>query len=142
MKTPITKQKVRTFDAELPFLASEAAFELDNYLVGKPASFGKTVVLLGYLQNSIEQHGQGAIRPLTDAASAAMMFDAMNDSDVSNEIFTKLDVISQAIADVPAGKRTAERHEFEKIRDFFIALSDRALSASNIYEAPTHPYRS
>jgi len=141
--TTTNTRKLRAFDADLPFLASEAAFEIDNFLVGKETTFEKAPLLLKCLENSFALEGEG-IRPLTDSASAALMFDALSDCETTRELLTEFDVIRQALRDVQSGAKPVQgQDKLEKIRDFFIALSNRALAASRMYDTQSaHPYRS
>jgi len=152
MSTTTTKNRkmtlLRVLDPDLPYLASEAAIELDNLLLGRKSNLKSVHILAERIGNSFEiDRSNGATRPLMDPATLTVLGDAINESQSQPIVIKFEDLIKKAssIADELLKNTNLKdnRKELEWARAFCVALS--RLSAAyhkSVFDLrPPHPFR-
>lgn len=137
-------QGLRALDPELPFLASEAAVDLDNLLANRARDFSAIQRLADRLKISVENSSSESARVM-DPATLNLLDTAM----VQSRAFASgkvADVLSQAakiagnLAAVDSSQNPAE---LEQARDFCVALSQAAASYRRSISdlRQSHPFR-
>ncbi|MBA7515519.1 hypothetical protein ES705_07561 [subsurface metagenome] len=152
MSTTITKNRkitsLRVLDPDLPYLASEAAIEYDNLLLGRKSNFKSVYILAERIRNSFEiDRGNGATRSLMDPATLTVLGEAINESQDQPKVNKLADLIKKAfsIADELLKNTNLKdnREELEWARTFCLALSRLAAAYhKSIFDLrPQHPFR-
>jgi hypothetical protein len=143
----MAEQVFRALNPDLPFLASEAAVDIDNILAGGARELGKIRELVELLNTSvnpaseesvpISQLDPGTLTVLGEAVTAAVRNGTFQE--VSDLIRETAKIVSSLECDEPE----TNRMELEKAREFCLALSRAALAyRMSIYEwRPPHPFR-
>jgi hypothetical protein len=140
-------KKLQVLDPELPFLASDAAIELDNALSGIRSEF-QAVKRIGRLLQSSFTVVDCASQPrsLVDPATLTVLGDAINQTPKGQRVTTMEELIKEAcsIANQLTDPEDDESEDQIKwARDFCVALSRKTIAyRSSIHSAgPQHPYR-
>ncbi|RJR46232.1 MAG: hypothetical protein C4576_11115 [Desulfobacteraceae bacterium] len=137
---------LHALDPDLPFLASEAAVDLDNLLSDRSRELTAIRQLAEQLKNSISLSMPSQPRALMDPATLTIVGDAMlqvveekRDSKIENLLALAAVMAEHLLSDDPAKNRKG----LEQARDFCVALS----RAATIYRKsildlrPQHPFR-
>jgi hypothetical protein len=142
-----SRKGLRVLDLELPFLASEAAIDIDNLLSNRSREFTAIRQLADQLRNSIEISATGEPpRSLMDPATLTILGEAVARS--AGEGYSKKveDLLSAAVkisGELSSDDPTKDRKELERARDFCVALSTAVVayhkSISDL--SPQHPFR-
>ena len=152
MATPSTeineREQLRVVDPDLPFLASRAAIELDNLLLGRSKTLISVIALATRLRNSFRLDANGGSpRSLVDPATLTVLGEAINRSTVHPPLTSVEDLIKKAcaIAD-DLTKKTDPKDDRESLiwaRAFCVALSHLASAYhKSIFDLrPPHPFR-
>jgi len=141
-----TGRELRVLDPDLPFLASEAAVDIDNLIANKSEDLEAIRQLGKRLRNSMDEGTTGApMRSLMDPATLSVLGEAVAGSE-RNELHKIGDLLLRAsrIADVLSLDNPKENiGELVKARDFCIAFSKAALAyRRSIRElSSSHPFR-
>lgn len=140
-------QGLRVLDPDLPFLASEAAVDLDNLLSGRSIELSAIRQLAVRLKNSIEVNPiGGGPRSLMDPATLTVLGEAVVLVAVPSSSTKVEDVLSQVmkIADELTTVDTQQNQkDIEQARDFCVALSKTAASYRMTFRdlRLPHPFR-
>ncbi|MEW6236897.1 MAG: hypothetical protein AB1656_16055 [Candidatus Omnitrophota bacterium] len=154
MTSPITlipnDQKLSALDHDLPFLASEAAIDIDNLLANRGSDLTAIRLLSERLKNSIklETHDDAPCS-LMDRATLIVLGEAIAKSSKNYkaplqipQLLKEADGIANSLSkDNP----TENQKELEAARDFCVALSRAAIAfQQSIFDLdiPPHPFRS
>lgn len=137
---------LHALDPDLPFIASEAAIELDCLLAGKPLDMSAVRTLSERLHNSLTRaHQDGGIHSLMDPATVSVLGEGVNQSGgpqvtTVDELIEKASAIADILAK-PDPKTDRERVTW--VRAFCVGLSKSAAAyRKSIYDLrPSHPYR-
>lgn len=152
MSTKATKNKkktpLRVLDPNLPFLASTAAIELDNLLLGRKTNLKPVYILQGMLKDSFEiDRENGATRSLMDPSTLTVLGEAINTSQDQRRVTKIEDLIATAssIAN-DLSRRTNTKNNRERLewaRAFCVSLSRlTAAYHKSIFDLrPQHPFR-
>ncbi len=149
MSKLISKNALKISDPDLPFLASEAAIDIDNMLTKNSYDFNAIHLLAERLKNSIQFDAPNASsHSLMDPATLSVLGEAVAKSTRKTNNSHKIDnLLKEAakIADLLSKETPIEdREELEKVREFCVALSRAALayrkSIRDIITRP-HPFR-
>jgi|SRR5665213_562833 len=150
MSSGIASQRnhgLRALDADLPFLASEVAVDLDNLLANRSKELNAIHRLAARLKNSIEFSASGGPpRSLMDPATLTVLGEAMTQGSTGSSSAKIDDVLSEAakIGKVLETVDSAQnRKDLERARDFCVALSKAAASYRRAIRdlRPPHPFR-
>jgi hypothetical protein len=138
------RDKLR-LDSNLSSLASTAAIEFDNLLLGKESDLQAATTLAERLRNSFEpNNGVGTPKSLMDPATLTILGEAAIKSNFQPNIVDVSDLISHAlsIADNLTDKEQDE-DRLKWARTFCLALSKCAEAyRRSIYDLrPSHPFR-
>jgi len=145
MSQTLTQQPLHVLDADLPYIASEAAVEIDNLIAGhseEPTAFKDLVRRLD------RSFGDSALseepRYMVDAGTLTVVDEAIRRAG-GGATPNLSDVVKRAveIAALPDPQSAEHRGDFEWALDFCLALS-RAAAAyrRSIYDLqPKHPFR-
>jgi hypothetical protein len=123
-----SNQGLYALDPNLPFLASEAAVDIDNLLFDRPPrDLTAMRRLAGRLNNSVEKGTPGgALRSLMDPVTLTVLGEAMENAGRSQSLQTVEDLLGEAdkIA-VTLSKEDPKENsqELEQARDFCVSLS-------------------
>ena len=137
---------LQALDPDLPFLASEAAIDLDNLLSNKSKELTAIRRLAEQLKNSIHLSESGSCpRSLMDPATLTVLGEAVLQVAGKNRHSKIEDLLTQAalITEVLSNEDPENRDNLEKARDFCVALS----RAATVYRKsildlrPQHPFR-
>lgn len=138
---------LRVYDYDLPFLATEAAIDIDNLLSSRSKDLTAIRLLAEKLRNSIEISSTGEpLRSLMDPATFSIFGEAVARS--AGEEYSKRaeDLIAAAakISDeLSSEDPTLNTKALERARDFCVALSTAVVayhkSISDLN--PQHPFR-
>ena len=134
-------------DPDLPFLASEAAVDIDNLLAQRREDFTAIHRLARRLRNSIESGTAGGPpRSLMDPATLTVLGEAISQSGGTSASPRIADLLAHAeyIANALSHESLSlDKKELERVRDFCIALSDAAAAyRKSIHDLrPSHPFR-
>ena len=145
----ISKQaSLHVIDPDLPFLASEAAIELVNLLLGRKSDLKSVSILAEKLRNSVEiDKTNGEIHSLMDPTTVIILAEAINKSQAQPTITKVEELIKKAcsIADDLSNNTDPKdnRNRLEWARDFCVALSRlTAAYHKSIFDLrPPHPFR-
>jgi hypothetical protein len=125
-------------DPSLSYLASEAAFELDNILIGEISNEPVAVKLLAQrLQNSTEAIGAGDTRQsLMDPTTISVFSNAIAASGLARvstleDLAAKAWKISQDLEHSSKEVQT-ERQSIERLRNFCVFLADSAVAQERL----------
>ncbi|MEW6113954.1 MAG: hypothetical protein AB1664_17605 [Thermodesulfobacteriota bacterium] len=138
-------QELRVLDADLPFLAVEAAIDIDNLLSGRSKDMQARLKLAHQLRNSVDRPN-GTPRSLMDAATLTVLGEALAQAVVTetlekvDDLLLKAEQISQALGSEDPAQN---REELQEAKEFCLALS-RAVAAhhKSISDLrPSHPLR-
>jgi len=141
------KQGFRALDADLPFLASEVAIDIDNILKGKAKEQSAMRLLAEKLSGAIETDTQGTpLRSRMDMATLGVMGEAFSESfnmqskQNINDLLAKAGQIIKILMDNNPGTNPSE---LKKAHSFCIALSRASAAYSeSIRDLRTaHPNR-
>jgi hypothetical protein len=135
-------------ECDLASIASQAAIELDNLMLGRMTDLFAAERLADILANSINVDMAGSpesqLNPTTAVAVNLAIADANKQNqftqlaDLLNEVGKLTDVLSQ-----PNTIKNAESNELKKLRNFCLALSKRAFALEQAMQdvKPEHPFR-
>jgi hypothetical protein len=142
--------ELHALDPELPFLASEAAVDIDNLLSGSSMEDESVRRLAGMLNNSLKEDvSENSLKSFMDMdpATVTILGTAVIDSSSEKVSLQKvddlLDKASQFAKLLSRENLLENRGELEKARDFCIALSRSVVAyRKSIYDLrPSHPFR-
>ena len=139
---------LKILDPELPFLASKAAIELDNLILGKSIEFDSVHILATKLKNSFEiDNNNGMRRSLIDPTMLTLIGDAINEIPEISKVTNVKELVDKAMAlanDLLEKEEKKKKKGLEWKRDFCVALSRLTSDyhKSKIDLRPSHPYRS
>jgi hypothetical protein len=145
MSAESSTEALRALDPDLPFLASEAAVDIENLLANKSPSLSAVRKLAQRLRSAIEPaRGGTPPRSLMDPATLTVVAEAVAQS--ATQPLTLDDLLAQAdkiAASLSRQNLTEVRNELTNARDFCVALSRAAVAyRESIYDLrPSHPYR-
>ena len=133
-------------DPELSFIASQAAIELDNLLLGRPGRFVAVAQLAEYLKSSAidsgAAQGTGPLDPQTiDVVSRAI--DAAGEETLKT--LEELKVHAGRLAsELGEMDEASDEGKIERLRAFCVSLSQVATAQrqSILDMHPSHPFRS
>jgi len=141
------RKGLRVLDFDLPFLASEAAIDIDNLLSNRARELTAIRLLADQLRNSIEISSSGEPpRSLMDPATLTVLGEAV--ARAAGEGYTKKidDLLVEAVkigTELSSEDPTKNITELERARDFCVALSMAVVayhkSISDL--SPQHPFR-
>jgi len=141
------KKGLRVLDLDLPFLATEAAIDIDNLLAKRSIEFTAIRLLADQLRNSIEISTTGEPpRSLMDPATLTILGEAV--ARAAGEGYSKKvdDLLTEAVKisrELSSDEPTRNLKELERARDFCVALSTAVVayhkSISDL--TPQHPFR-
>src|SRR5258708_211036 len=80
IEAPLRKDVLSVLDPELPFLASEAAIDIENLLTAKAKDLAAVRRLATRLRNSIPSASDGGPRSLMDPATLTVLGEAIYQS--------------------------------------------------------------
>jgi hypothetical protein len=134
---------------ELPSLASLAAIELDDLVIGRADIHLDAVRRLAKaLASWVQSEGEGSAAVKLDPSRLFVINRAFEDSTVIERRPTTVDELVQITTDLTRSlenltSEQRDKHNLERLRSFCLALSRRA--ASLVYgreeREPRHPYR-
>jgi hypothetical protein len=140
------REILRAQDLNLPFLASQAAIELDNRLLGSANGLDSVKALADRLRNATEPvNGSEKRRPLMDLPTLNVFCSALTASQ-GHGVKTLSDLAGEAArlaGDLDSSSVNDDNQQLTQLRSFCVALS-RAASAylqSVQQMEPTHPFR-
>lgn len=140
-------QVLRAVDADLPFLASEAAIDLDNLHSGTYTEVDAVRRLAERLKNSVPSRYDHANRRVLDPATLIVLGEAVTVSLWNEESPQKVDELlakAAEIADFLSGDELTKNPEkLNSARNFCVALSRAALAYRKSLRdlRPPHPFR-
>ena len=141
---PPDKQRLNAFDPNLPFLASEAAIDIDNLLSNRSRDLTAIKCLAQQLKDSIFLASSGSLR--MDLATLTVLNEAVTEALRNNSLQKEEDLLNEAakIAKSLSREDLMENPtELEQARDFCVALSRSVVayrkSISDLH--PSHPFR-
>ena len=138
--------RIQVLDPDLSLLASQAALELDNLLLGQTVEPIAVRQLGKALKNSFTGVGSTPRKSLVDPGAVAVIGRALNASDVVKSAST-VDELDNKAWEVAAQMDQIGDHgdskDLKKVRDFCVALSDYAASYRQALSDadPVPPYR-
>ncbi len=141
-----TDDRLSAFDPGLAFLASQAAFELDNVLNGCGCEFSAVRQLAQRLQNSTERVGASEQRrSLMDPTTVSVFSDAITASGFPKvnsleELAAEAWRISQKLAESQSGAQDQHSQQLERLRHFCVFLANGAIEqeqASREWQFPS-----
>jgi hypothetical protein len=144
---PQSNLGLRILDPDLPFLASEAAIDIDNLLSNRSEDLTAIRCLAERLRNSIESSGiGGSPRSLMDPATLTVLGEAVAETVGSESLQKVEDLLGEAakIANsLSSGNPRENPLELEQARDFCVALSKAAIAYTKSIRdlQPSHPFR-
>ncbi|MDP8207973.1 MAG: hypothetical protein P9L92_14995 [Candidatus Electryonea clarkiae] len=140
-------QGLRVLDPDLPFLASEAAIDLDNLLLKKAQDFTAIRRLAKQLANSMELDQTGTQpRSLMDPATLTVLGVAFGDAVRNHSLHTIEDLLGETtkIARLLSDDNLENNpEELEQARDICVALSKSVMAYHKSIRDlhPSHPFR-
>lgn len=143
----MANEKLQVLDPNLPFLASEAAIELDGLLLGRKTELNSVLNLASQLRNTFKTSSDGlTTRSFMDPAIISVLGGAFNNSG-AHRVTSLRDLLTEAISladELVATKETmSNRDNIEWLRAFCVSLS-RLTSAyhKSIFDLkPQHPFK-
>ena len=138
---------LRVLDNDLPFLATEAAIDIDNLLSNRSKEFAAIKRLAEQLRNSIEISAAGEPpRSLMDPATLTVLGEAVaraSGEQYSKKVEDLLAAAAKISVELSSDDPIKNIKELERARDFCIALSTSVVayhkSISDL--SPQHPFR-
>jgi len=121
--------KLDAFDPELPFLASKAAVELDNLILGKPGDSHAVMTLAQHLQSCVERvPGTEEYRSLMDPATIIVFTGAVAASGIPKvQTFVDLARVAWQIAnDLQSSDASCDT--LRRLRTFCVNLAKIAVA--------------
>lgn len=140
-------QALRAVDADLPFLASEAAIDLDNLRSGVSGELGAVRRLAERLKNSMPSSANQENARALDPATLVVLGEAVTvlwPTDHSQRKVDELLAKAAEIADFLSGELlTEDSGKLDSARSFCVALSRAALTYRKSLRdlRPSHPFR-
>lgn len=123
--------RLDALDPGLPFLASQAAIELDNILLGQDVELQAACFLAERIQNSTEENpGNDDRKSLMDPATITLFSSAVAASGIQN-LRTLDDLANEAwrLANALRGSATeTDRERIERLRTFCTFLAQSAVA--------------
>lgn len=142
------KELLHVLDPDLPFVASQAAIELDDLISGRDSKPKYVFILEKKLRNSLEiDSSESTHQSLIDPSTLTVLGEAINRSHNQKTVTKVEDLITQArsIADGLSieKKQKNKKKQLKWVRDFCIALSSLAAGYhKSIFDIrPQHPFR-
>lgn len=139
---------LHVIDPDLPFLASKAAIELDNLILGRTSDLKSVNILAEKLRHSFEiDETNGERRSLLDPTTLTILGEAINKSETQPTVTKEKDLINKAwsIADELLQEKNLkdDSGRLEWARAFCVALSSlTAAYHRSIFDLrPPHPFR-
>ncbi len=142
-----SNQGLRALDPDLPFLASEAAIDIDNLLSNRSKELTAIRRLASRLNNSIKlDTAGGPPRSLMDPAMLTVLGEAMGEALKNQSLQTVEDLLDEAtkIAKVLSSEDLSQSPvESKQARDFCVALSRAVMVYHKSIRdlRPSHPFR-
>lgn len=145
---PRLDPELRALDPDLPFLASEAAVDIDNLLSDSSSEVESVKRLADILNNSFKGDVPGnSFKSFMDPATVTILGTAVIGSSSKNVSLKQVDDLLEK-ASLFAKSLSREnllenRDELEEARDFCIALSRSVVAyRKSIHDLrPSHPFR-
>ncbi|OGW38716.1 MAG: hypothetical protein A2010_14630 [Nitrospirae bacterium GWD2_57_9] len=141
------RKGLRALDLDLPFLASEAAIDIDNLLSNRSRELTAIRLLADQLRNSIEISSTGEPpRSLMDPATLTILGEAV--ARAAGEGYSRKvdDLLAEAVkigTELTSADPSKNLKELERAREFCVALSTAVVayhkSISDLN--PQHPFR-
>lgn len=141
------KKGLRALDLDLPFLATEAAIDIDNLISNRSKEMTSIRLLAEKLRNSVEVHSTGEPpSSLMDPATLTILGEAV--ARAAGEGYSKKvdDLLTEAFnigTELSSADPTKDIKALERARDFCVALSTAVVayhkSISDL--TPQHPFR-
>ena len=149
LELPQSNQPLRALDPDLPFLAIEAAVDIDNMLSNRSEDFKAIQRLTDRLKNSIDLSMEGKHYRSSnqlDPATLTVLGGAVSEvtgKDSLQKVKDLIDEASKIVAILSSKELKKNRKDLEQARDFCVALSKAALAyhKSIIDLRPSHPFR-
>ncbi|MBI5678298.1 MAG: hypothetical protein HZC52_07380 [Planctomycetes bacterium] len=146
LKASENNQKLRVLDPDLILLASEAAIDIDNLLLGKHPDLMIIRRLAEQLKNSFDVGATGgSSRSMMDPATLTILSEAV--ADATNKSLQKVEELLNEAAKIAktlsSDNPIENREELCQARDFCVALSKAVMAYhKSIYDlSPSHPFR-
>lgn len=143
-----TSGEIRALDADLPFLASEAAVDLANLRYGKSQRMEAIRRLADLLRNSIKKGSLGALsRSQMDPAALVIVGGAVVESRSTDQSSQKVDDLLATALDIAEFLSRENMQEdpdkLEEAMNFCAALSRAAIAYRRSIRdlRPSHPFR-
>jgi hypothetical protein len=145
-ETLLTRNAMPMFEADLSSLASKAAIEIDNLILGR----GKKHESIKKLAKKLSESIQGTFRTtecksLINPTAVTIMGRAINKGSIEKiDSVDEIIIQAQQIADtMNKSTGTHDKKQLEEIRTFCVALSISAAShrLSTADQRPKHPFR-
>ncbi|MBM4327003.1 MAG: hypothetical protein FJ118_07550 [Deltaproteobacteria bacterium] len=138
-------QELRVLDADLPFLAVEAAIDIDNLLSNSGKDLKAMRKLADRLTKSVDKPN-GTPRSLMDPATLTVLGEALAQAGTTetlekvDDLLLRAEKISQVLSSEDPTKNLTELKE---ARAFCLALSREAAAYRNSLSdlRPSHPFR-
>ena len=139
-------KELRALDPDLPFLAAEAAVDIDNMLVGSSRDLRAVRRLAEQLKNSIRLSDTGGSpHSLMDPATLTVLGEAIlqarrtSHSNMEDLLTEVVNIANKLSSEDPL----KDREELELARAFCIALSQAAMAYGKSIRdlRPSHPFR-
>ncbi len=142
---PQNHQRLRVLDSDLPFLASEAAIDIDNLLSDRAKDFTAMRRLAELLNNSLDIESS-APRSLMDPATLIVVGGAVAEAIATQSLKKIEDLLHGAVKiakSLSSEDPTASPSELEQARDFCLALARAAVTYRKSINdlRPAHPLR-
>ena len=127
-----SERGLHALDPDLPFLATEVAVDIDNFLIKGKEDYSQMHVLANLLRNSLSRSGEDDDRPrlLLDLATLNLIEEASKQKfrdeskqEIENLLIQKANRIVEILADPPKN-----RDYLPEARDFCLALSKAAMA--------------
>jgi len=141
-------QSLRALDPNLPFLASEAAVDIENLLAHRCEDLKAIRTLANRLKNSIEAGTVGSphLRSLMDPATLTILNEAVAEVFKSASLQRVEDLLGEAAKMASLLSSADPKNisaDLEKARDFCVALSRAAVAYRRSIKdlRPSHPFR-
>jgi hypothetical protein len=145
--TPQNSESLRASDPDLPFLASEAAVDIEILLTGGEENLSALRRLTDRLHNSLDfSNEDGTPRSLMDPATLSVLGEAVTETAKNESLRRVEDLISEAVKIFKAlsdENLKNNKNELEQARDFCINLSKAAMAYRKSIRdlRPSHPFR-
>lgn len=141
---PSAKNAISVLDPELPFLAAQAAIELDRLRLGESKETGSVVRLGELITNSTSKVCTTERLSLMDPTTISVINDAIAISS-ARAPRTLPELVNEA-ADIAAQmEKLSEQQDtqIDRVRRFCVALSQKAAAFQRSIRdtRPSHPYR-